>query len=413
MIHEGNYNLVYTGLPTYSYDGVSIFNDDHKEYSHHTFEYFIGSKDGIIKRDMSDIDRYPDEIFYFVYVKFQANYNRLINLIDNSNHDFRHKFIEIITKPNVRTIIADLHEIEPPEDTNRFINKLKSLGVNPTHINLIDNDSNTESYIKKYKWDIDVYKTSNLISWSCHSFMDRDFSLSTDKPGPFFLCKNRIAKPHRISMLAFLTAFNLIEDTNFSLLSPDLFNGHDYHTDMIFLENPNALPYVYEYIKSDPIKTKWESHRMDFFDDDIFIDYAGDLHGNDYSNSYINITTESVFFQENIHITEKSFKPFSFYQLPIFLASPGHVGKLRDYYKMDLYDDFIDHSYDNEIDNSKRFLMVFDEIKRLYKNKDQVVQYYKNNEDRLIYNRNKCSEFTNSTIDFHIFKSILDKDNIH
>ena len=51
-----------------------------------------------------------------------------------------------------------------------------------------------------------------------------------------------------------------------------------------------------------------------------------------YLNSYVNVTTESVFnrFTNTIHISEKSYKPFFYYQFPIFVASNGHVRKMKE-----------------------------------------------------------------------------------
>ena len=69
--------------------------------------------------------------------------------------------------------------------------------------------------------------------------------------------------------------------------------------------------------------------------------FAGELTFEDYKNSYINITTESVYFDKMIHVTEKSFKPFFLFQLPLFVASKGHVDILRKKLNLDLFDDFI------------------------------------------------------------------------
>ena len=41
------------------------------------------------------------------------------------------------------------------------------------------------------------------------------------------------------------------------------------------------------------------------------------------------------------------------------------VKKVKEEYDLFLFDDLIDHSYDNEPDDSKRFNMVFNELNRL------------------------------------------------
>jgi hypothetical protein len=52
------------------------------------------------------------------------------------------------------------------------------------------------------------------------------------------------------------------------------------------------------------------------------------------------------FAWRNIFITEKSYKVFAWYQFPLWYAVPGTVATLRDA-GFDLFDDIIDHSYDD------------------------------------------------------------------
>ena len=52
------------------------------------------------------------------------------------------------------------------------------------------------------------------------------------------------------------------------------------------------------------------------------------------------------FSWRNIFITEKSYKVFAWHQFPLWYAVPGTVAKLRSA-GFDLFDDIIDHSYDN------------------------------------------------------------------
>jgi len=49
-----------------------------------------------------------------------------------------------------------------------------------------------------------------------------------------------------------------------------------------------------------------------------------------------------------IFLTEKSFKVFAWHQLPIFVATPGHIDTVRRL-GFDVFDDIIDHSYDNSV----------------------------------------------------------------
>ena len=65
---------------------------------------------------------------------------------------------------------------------------------------------------------------------------------------------------------------------------------------------------------------------------------------------------------------------------------------MKDKYDLDFFDDLIDHSYDNEPDYQKRFVLIFKEIIRLNGMKDEIVQFYINNEDRLEKNKEKIKK---------------------
>jgi hypothetical protein len=128
---------------------------------------------------------------------------------------------------------------------------------------------------------------------------------------------------------------------------------------------------------------------------------------NSYGQSYINITTETFFTQKNmIFITEKSVFPFFFYQIPIIVATPGHVKKMREKFDLDFFDDLVDHSYDDIIDNRERLLRIVNEIKRLHSMKNQIKTYYQSNIDRLISNKNKMIELSKCYKEIEFFDGL-------
>ena len=66
----------------------------------------------------------------------------------------------------------------------------------------------------------------------------------------------------------------------------------------------------------------------------------------------------------SIFLTEKTFKCFDLYQIPIWFAVPGTVAQVRKL-GFDLFDDIIDHSYDNIIDESERINSIVAQVKNL------------------------------------------------
>jgi hypothetical protein len=128
-----------------------------------------------------------------------------------------------------------------------------------------------------------------------------------------------------------------------------------------------------------------------------------------FHESYVNVVTESNFFSDSVHITEKSIKPFYFYQLPIFLSGVDHVKFLKNKYDFDFFDEIIDHSYDNIKDNKKRLFAVFSEIKRLFSNKEEIINFYINNKDRFEENKNKVIKIKKVNSDVDYFNSLINK----
>jgi hypothetical protein len=68
--------------------------------------------------------------------------------------------------------------------------------------------------------------------------------------------------------------------------------------------------------------------------------------GNQLYRSLVSIVHETNESQHTgILVTEKSYKAFAWHQLPIFVATPGHVDTIRRL-GFDVFDDIFDHSYD-------------------------------------------------------------------
>lgn len=84
----------------------------------------------------------------------------------------------------------------------------------------------------------------------------------------------------------------------------------------------------------------------------------------DINQCHWHVVTETVFFQEKLHLTEKVFKPIV-NRLPfILVAAPGNLAYLKSY-GFKTFDQWIDESYDNEKDPEKRIEMIVHEIEKL------------------------------------------------
>lgn len=106
---------------------------------------------------------------------------------------------------------------------------------------------------------------------------------------------------------------------------------------------------------------------------DGYIDNASDLHSDVcnplFRKCAVNIIVESSAQNEqniwnSIFITEKTFKAFGMLQIPIWWAVPGLVDCVRNM-GYDVFDDIIDHCYDQETDQSTRLDLVIVQLKKL------------------------------------------------
>lgn len=94
-----------------------------------------------------------------------------------------------------------------------------------------------------------------------------------------------------------------------------------------------------------------------------------------YENTYFSLVTETIFFTDRkdgmaahmipgIFITEKTYKPISMKHPFIILSVPFFLKKLREL-GFKTFHPFINESYDEELDDMKRFYKIIDEVKRL------------------------------------------------
>jgi len=78
-------------------------------------------------------------------------------------------------------------------------------------------------------------------------------------------------------------------------------------------------------------------------------------------DAFWHIVTETVFYYDKLHLTEKIFKPIVSKQPFMLLAAPGNLAYLKSY-GFKTFDSVIDESYDNILDNDARIEAVVDQL---------------------------------------------------
>jgi hypothetical protein len=294
---------------------------------------------------------------------------------------------------------------------------------------LLNNNGNFQMYNTKYNGNIQ-FNQLQLIPITCNSiFSDFKPPLITEKTGKLFICHNKSPKPHRYATLALLHKKGLIDDVNWSLVTGQIRPPEDYVwlNEALPIDVVNSCEQEIKNLFSIKVKeSDYEVNKKYFsengeiiFDKNEFpelgeaaMESGGLLIPEDsfsYMNSYVNIVTESQFRDDFnvIHVSEKSFRPFAYYNLPLIVATQNHVKYMKDKYGFDFYDDLINHDYDNEKSIGNRITMLIDEVIRLKNNKEDVIKFYKQNTHRLIKNQKIISEIKNNNDDYEFFKTIM------
>lgn len=394
-----SFNLVYdvwqdnTPIPNGSlyYDNKWAFSDGDSLLNH----TLVNVKKGeflIKKYKLNEINEYGN-FFYII------NHHISPTFLTKENEDFviTNEIIEKLKQyKNFKLLLITEHE---PIDEDVFVlinDYFSKKNVNLSQIYCINNNSKLEEYKKKYNSDINVYKINFLLFCKIRDMRDGGgCEFTTDKQGKFFMTFNKSIKPHRTALLCLLMKYNLIDHVNWSFIPNRNETIHsDFMEDVIYedKELENLFKYLLEvnYKLSDYENNMFTYNKNDDNEKRNLSQKLTEIEIVDtYINSYVNITTESVFnrLPNTVHISEKSFKPFFYYQFPIFVASQGHVKQMKEEYGLDFFDDIIDHSYDDEFDHKKRLTMIIEEIKRLSTVKNELIDFYKSNRDRFENNK--------------------------
>lgn len=278
----------------------------------------------------------------------------------------------------------------------------KSIQINTNQIILYTNGSNIDYFISKNNLQLKHIKSSSLPINFSKKFKEIHIEFKTNKEF-LFLTQNWRFKTHRFLLLSFLYEKQILHNSDWSMIENPYYENNisDYDQFDLF-KDVHSIDSIKSFINFiNKIK-----HKKNFHEDDLIIESYGQtpMIKESFLNSYINITTETNFIDYSVHITEKSFKPFYFCQIPLILASHGHIKKMKELYGYDFFDDLINHDYDEEPNHAIRLSKIFHEIERLNKNKNQIIDFYINNKDRFEKNKKITEDLQNIDESVYFYK---------
>lgn len=173
----------------------------------------------------------------------------------------------------------------------------------------------------------------------------------------WYCCVQNRARYHRVAANLYLDYHGLSDKgilaANYSNIK-DIFESHLFSNSQLL---QNQVPFLESKL---PL-------RIDAADTDNCLPM--DLNPTIYNTPLINLVSETFYFENDYNtvsemfITEKTYKAFTAYQIPVIIGPKGTVEKLR-YYGFDMFDDIVEHSYDM-LDGKDRLFAAIDELKRI------------------------------------------------
>ena len=205
----------------------------------------------------------------------------------------------------------------------------------------------------------------------------------------FWICLNRNKRVHRYLSCMFLLGNNL-ETNGLITLTPDEVLEHDNFESWVHWWNYNDRKEIqdiknyYDVLQQgfDKIK-KIQGFQRNYYGkvennfllthEENFNQFLRPL----YQNSLVEIINETVWFPDAGGIVSEKFVNSVYgYTLPIMIGVCNTVEYLRSL-GFNMFDDVIDHTYDNEPSITLRLIKALDNNKELLNNKNQAVQAWK------------------------------------
>lgn len=248
--------------------------------------------------------------------------------------------------------------------------------------------ANSEKSELKKQW---LKKNPPLLDWYFffHGFaaLDwfRDFqylqNICEHHISKVFICLNHLLKDnrsYRLYLLSMLEQNQLVQHGLVSspLLSNDLIKSEVFNPESKL--SKNAKQHIIKHL---------HNKNASIIDHTNYNAASADI-PNFFYKALWNIVTETNFYDDKLHLTEKIFKPIAIKRPFILVSSPGNLAYLKSYGFMS-FDQWIDESYDSEPDPEIRLQMIVKEITKLCQlTKHELDTMHQEMQEVLEYNHN-------------------------
>ncbi|MBC8421788.1 MAG: hypothetical protein H8E03_00050 [Pelagibacteraceae bacterium] len=327
-----------------------------------------------------------------------------------NNESNYYLLIDWITDSDVKRFISDLEKVID----------LRGIKKDKVVVLINRNLALPQTEIKFVNTDFLMYKVGLHFNQQSKKFY-KDLSFLTDKRERRILSLNRRLNNcwHRVLLLALSSKHNLFENNYITYnLDPEFDSEVPPLDELINLTAQPKGSY-------NLISQKELHHHMDKLVENkknVFESFSHESPGyiftvkdetvDIYKNSYISLVTETFFYEDDYIITEKVYKPIIHYHPFLIMGSPytlKHMKKLG----FKTFDNWWDESYDDELDNDKRFERVLNqalhfnnmELSDLHNLYIDMIPTLKYNYD-LVESRGNMNQLTNS-LETNILEAIV------
>ena len=226
-----------------------------------------------------------------------------------------------------------------------------------------------------------------------------------------FTCLNGAFREHRLILVSELFRSGLENDGYISYIVNTGYNNQPPIESEIDNVDKDLLKYYMDIIVPKiPLTTELEKG-MELIEPYISTSYVHEM----YTNSYFNIVTETSYnwnstsiIDNNIYLTEKTYRPIFGMQPFIMVSNPGVLKHLKAM-GFKTFPEFFDESYD-EIENpTERMYTIINEIKRICSlSLEELHDRYYNILDKLEYNRNRLIEIHDGEINYGDYLDVFE-----
>jgi hypothetical protein len=91
-----------------------------------------------------------------------------------------------------------------------------------------------------------------------------------------------------------------------------------------------------------------------------------------YENSFVELISETTYVEKLNSPMEKSYFPMIAMNFPVWFSSSNTVKYFREFVGFDVFDDVIDHSYDDIEDPAERLVTAIDRNERILRDQNYV-----------------------------------------